>query len=80
MEYRKISEKNREIVNKVIIDHWYTTQMIVRGNSYDMTEMDGYIACEDGVIRGLITYKIRDQICEIMSLTVLMKKRVLGLN
>lgn len=55
--------------------------MMVNGmNSYDMTEMDGYIACEDGVIRGLITYKIRDQICEIMSLTVLMKKRVLGLN
>jgi len=44
--------------------------MLIRGEAIDMTRVNGFVWLEpDGVtIRGLVTYIIRDGVCEITSL------------
>ncbi len=68
MEYVPIDETNRERVNEFIESQWLTTEMVIRGRVVDMTGTDGIVVWEKGNIVGLLTYLIRDGICEIISL------------
>lgn len=78
MEIISISDKNREQINDFLISHWYSTDMVVRGEVVDMTKLDGFAAYENENIIGLITYRIEDSECEIMSLDSLKENRGIG--
>lgn len=79
MELVNVKEDNREHVNSFIRDHWCTTEMALRGKLIDMTLVDGIMAL-DGKrnITGLVTYMIRNAICEITSLDSLEENRGTG--
>lgn len=79
MELVNVKEDNRELVNSFIRDHWCTTEMALRGKLIDMTLVDGIMAL-DGKrnITGLVTYMIRNAICEITSLDSLEENRGTG--
>lgn len=78
MDIKVISAENREQINKFIIDHWFSTQMVIRGKVFDMTVMDGFAMYEDNDIIGLTTYMIENNECEIMSLDSLKEKQGIG--
>lgn len=78
MDYTKICESNRAEINQFIKEHWYSTKMVVRGQEFDMSEMEGVVAHNEGQIIGLITYMFRNRICEIMSLDSLEEKQGIG--
>lgn len=78
MDYTKICESNRAEINQFIKKHWYSTKMVVRGQEFDMSEMEGVVAHNGGQIIGLITYMFRNRICEIMSLDSLEEKQGIG--
>lgn len=78
MDYTKICESNRAEINQFIKEHWYSTKMVVRGQEFDMSEMEGVVAHNEGQIIGLITYMLRNRICEIMSLDSLEEKQGIG--
>ena len=59
---------NRDQVNEFIRSHWFSTDMIVRGDIVDMRTVDGLVAYEDDAIIGLVTYRIKDYECELLSL------------
>ncbi|MCL1951767.1 MAG: GNAT family N-acetyltransferase [Oscillospiraceae bacterium] len=65
-----ITGRTRALVSAFIEKEWHGTDMLIRGEVIDMTQVDGFVWLEpDGVtIRGLITYIIRDGVCEITSL------------
>lgn len=73
-----IREENRALINDFLLKHWYSTDMIVRGQSMDMTKASGLFALENGEIMGLVTYIIRDNVMEILSLDSLREKQGLG--
>ncbi len=52
--------------------------MIIRGTKIDMTKVDGIVALENESIIGLLTYTIRDGICEIASLDSLTEGKGIG--
>lgn len=68
----------RPMINKFIIEHWFSNVMVVRGNAVDMTNLDGFVVFEDDHIVGLITYKMENNECEIMSLDSLIENRGVG--
>lgn len=74
----RISSENRSAVNQFILEHWYTTKMIVRGAEIDMTATDGFFISDGGEIVGLVTYVIHEGIMEILSLDSLRENRGLG--
>ena len=80
MEYVPIDETNRERVNEFIESQWLTTEMVIRGRVVDMTGADGIVVWEKGNIVGLLTYLIRDGICEIISLDSRQEGRGIGRN
>ncbi len=78
MEYVKIDTQNRELINSFIVEHWFSTDMIIRGIIIDMTKVDGIVALEGDNIIGLLTYAIREKICEIISLDSLREGKGIG--
>ncbi|GKX65891.1 GNAT family N-acetyltransferase [Inconstantimicrobium mannanitabidum] len=78
MDIRVISTENREQINKFIIDHWFSTEMVIRGKVFDMTAMEGFAIYEENNIIGLATYMIENNECEIMSLDSLKEKQGIG--
>ena len=75
MDFQAITPENRAQVNAFIAEHWLSTEMILRGEVIDMTTVDGYFLTQDGTITALITYLIRNGICEITSLDSLIEGR-----
>jgi GNAT superfamily N-acetyltransferase len=78
MDIKTISSENREQINDFISSHWFSTVMVVRGELVDMTILDGFVTYVGEKIMGLVTYKIEDTECEIMSLDSLMEKQGIG--
>lgn len=78
MDIKTISSENREQINNFIRSHWFSTVMVVRGELFDMTILDGFVVYEGEKIIGLVTYKISGTECEIMSLDSLMERQGIG--
>ncbi|WDV48048.1 GNAT family N-acetyltransferase [Clostridiaceae bacterium M8S5] len=78
MKIVKITPKNRDQVNKLIIDNWHSTEMVVRGKIIDMTELEGYITYEKDCIIGLITYILSECELEIISLDSFQEQQGIG--
>lgn len=68
MDLAEITAVNRQKVNDFIKINWFSTDMAVRGKLVDMTALDGFVYYEAEEIAGLVTYRIDDAECEIMSL------------
>ncbi|MGN0994976.1 MAG: GNAT family N-acetyltransferase [Butyricicoccus sp.] len=78
MEILQIDPTNRERIDAFIIREWFTLQMVVHGERIDLGTADGWYACEDEDIIGLITYRIADDEMEILSLDSLRENRGIG--
>jgi ribosomal protein S18 acetylase RimI-like enzyme len=79
MRYTAISQLNRKQVNQFLREHWFSTQMVIRGAIVDMTKVDGIIAYDESQnIIGLLTYQISGTACEITSLDSLRENCGIG--
>ncbi|KHD38645.1 acetyltransferase [Clostridium acetobutylicum] len=78
MEIREISYENREIINKFIMSHWFSLNMVVRGKMVNMSELSGLVMYEGKNILGLLTYKLYKNEMEIVSLDSLREKEGIG--
>lgn len=78
MDIKEISSENRQQLNNFIKSQWFSTDMAVKGELVDMTSIDGFAAYEHEGIIGLVTYRIIDSECEIMSLDSLTEKQGIG--
>lgn len=80
MDIRIISPENRKQINDFISSHWFSTDMVIRGELVDMTRLDGFVIYDKETIIGLITYRIKSNECEIMSLDSLKENQGIGTN
>lgn len=78
MEIQAITPESRARVNAFIASHWFSTEMILRGEVINMTAVDGYFVERDDAIAALITYLVRGDVCEITSLDSLIEGRGTG--
>lgn len=78
MELTCIDDRNRMEVNELIKQQWHSTDMILRGGVVDMTKADGIIAYVEKEIVGMITYRIFDDVCEILSLDSFKENQGIG--
>ena len=78
MELMKINQGKRDRVNDFIIHQWFTMQMVVHGESIDLGKAEGWYACEDNEIIGLVTYRITGNEMEILSLDSLIENKGTG--
>lgn len=78
MEIRPIDQADRKEINAFILRHWFTMEMVVHGESIDLSDADGWFASEKGKIVGLITYRFIGSRMEILSLDSLKEKNGIG--
>ncbi|MCJ7623888.1 MAG: GNAT family N-acetyltransferase [Anaerolineaceae bacterium] len=73
-----ISSQDREWIPTFISSRWGSEIVIVHGTIYNPAELSGYFAVELGKIVGLVTYIIKDDKCEIVSLDSISPGRGIG--
>lgn len=74
-----IHPADRKKVNQFIQEHWYSTDILIRGEVIDMTTVDGFVIMHaSSDIIGLITYIFRDDYCEITSLNAETENQGIG--
>ncbi|MPM35604.1 hypothetical protein SDC9_82197 [bioreactor metagenome] len=78
MDIKAISSENRRQIDDFISSHWFSTDMVVKGELVDMTVLDGFAVYDNEAVIGLVTYRIRSNECEIMSLDSLRGKQGIG--
>jgi ribosomal protein S18 acetylase RimI-like enzyme len=70
---------DRSTVQQFFITHWGSPQMVVSTGLYDCSELDGFAAVQgNGEIAGLITFVIRGEECEIVSLDSVIENQGVG--
>lgn len=74
----ELTENLRDKVNKILIEEWEATDIIIRGKIIDGTKLDGFLALKDNEIIGLITYMIENNECEICSLNSFVENKGIG--
>lgn len=77
-EIVRLDEKDREKVNRILINEWEATDIIIRGKVIDGTKLDGFIALRNNEIIGLVTYMIEENECEICSLNSFIENKGVG--
>ena len=78
MMIRPIDQADRKQVDAFIVRYWYTMQMVVHGESFDLGSADGFYSCDRNEITGLITYRVSGKEMEILSLDSLHERRGTG--
>lgn len=78
MAIRPITTADKEWVTQVAKTEWRSTQMISRGNMWDISTLPGFIAEEEGRAVGLLTYQLDGEECELSSLNSLRPGRGIG--
>lgn len=73
-----ITSSTRDAVRAFFIDAWGSPEMVISTGTYDCATLDGFVWSEANVIIGLLTYVIREDEIEIISLDSLQEKRGIG--
>ena len=78
MSIKEITIVNREKVVSFFKEHWGSTEMVISTGVYPCDTLDGFIFEETNQIIGLVTYDIKDNEMEIISLDSLQEGKGIG--
>ena len=65
---RRKNTQDEEWVNKLLIEYWSDTVVVTRGKKHDASELPSIIAEIDNKRVGVLTYRMDQDECEIISL------------
>ncbi len=65
---QQINEKYRDTVNRILNQEWNCPPSISRGKIIDTNILPGFLFIEDEKIKGIVTYNIENEECEIVTL------------
>ncbi|MDA5559776.1 GNAT family N-acetyltransferase [Exiguobacterium sp. MMG028] len=68
----------QEQVQDFFIKQWGSSQMVVSSGTYDCAKLEGFVYMKSNQIHGLVTYVIRDEEVEIISLDSLIENSGIG--
>jgi ribosomal protein S18 acetylase RimI-like enzyme len=77
-EIQPISQDIRQKVIAFIADHWGSQTIISRGKIHDAKNLLGFFVMVDDEIKGLITFYIANNECEIVTLDSLIENQGIG--
>lgn len=75
---RPLAEEDRPWALEVILESWRSPRVARRGEVVDASSLPGFVALVDGVRRGLATYAVRGEACEVATLDSLAPGRGVG--
>ena len=78
MQICEISEPYREEVNRILFEEWHCPPSVSRGRLIDTTILPGFLCLEAGAIKGIVTYHMERQACEIVTLNSFEENKGIG--
>jgi GNAT superfamily N-acetyltransferase len=75
---RPINDTDKTWINYILTDRWGSTAIVTRGVLYAANELPGFVAVEENVPVGLLTYRFDAGACEVVSLDSLSDGRGIG--
>ncbi len=76
--FRRIEQSERIWIDDFITNHWGSNIVDIHNKSFTPSQLNGYIASEGEEKIGLITYKIQNAECEIVTLNTLVENEGIG--
>lgn len=76
--YKRIEQNDKQWIDEFIAKHWGSSFVVVHNTLYYPNQLDGYIAYHGNEIVGLITYQIKEEECEIVTLNSLIQNSGVG--
>lgn len=73
-----LTEKDKPWASQLLTNRWGSPAIVSRGVLHNVTHLKGYIAKQKDDTIGLITYRIHNNDCEIISLDSLTQKQGVG--
>lgn len=68
---QKLDNEFRVWARRILVENWNGPLVVSRGRSIDAGELPGFIAMQAGKPVGLLTYQIRGNSCELVTLNAL---------
>jgi N-acetylglutamate synthase-like GNAT family acetyltransferase len=78
ISYRKIISEDKDWIKKFIQKYWGSEQIVVHKTKYYPSILKGFLAESSEEKIGLITYKIENKKCEIVTLNSLKENKGIG--
>lgn len=78
IEIRNSTSEDRDWITDILLDNWASNIIVTRGISYEADLLPGIIAEVNGKPLGLLTYSIRDNELEIVTMNAIEKGKGIG--
>ncbi|HZG10904.1 MAG TPA: GNAT family N-acetyltransferase [Kurthia gibsonii] len=78
MQIRIIHDEIRQTVKQFFITHWGNSEMVVSTGVYHCDQLEGFYVMDEEEIIGLVTYRIKQQEVEIISLDCIYEGKGIG--
>lgn len=78
MDIQRIDQGNRIQIDAFIVERWFTREMIVHGECFDLGKAEGFYVEKNGVVIGLLIYRVSDGTMEILSLDSIHENQGIG--
>ena len=75
---RPLTPDDQQWLPQFMIDHWGDEMMVAHGEAFYPAQLPGFVALLGNAVVGLVTYRLRDDACEITSLDSLRERRGIG--
>ena len=75
---QEFGPSHRDWATCLLREHWGSPRIVSRGRTYDASEHSGFVALVDQEPKGLVTYRIAEQACEILTLNSLSRNQGIG--
>jgi ribosomal protein S18 acetylase RimI-like enzyme len=75
---RATNEDDRPFMREFITRRWFGEAVVVHGQFFYPAELPGFIAQQENLVSGLITYQVRKPECEIITLDSLVEGLGIG--
>lgn len=70
-QIRPLQEADRGWIGHLLREWWCSTQIVTRGRIHHADQLPGFIAIHEGNRVGLVTYRLEEDECEIITLNSL---------
>ena len=75
---RSLKENDLEWIRRIIEEIWRSSRIISRGKSYNIKDLPGLVILKKKEIVGLLTYNLKNNECEIITLNSFKKRIEIG--
>ncbi|MDI6807555.1 MAG: GNAT family N-acetyltransferase [Candidatus Eisenbacteria bacterium] len=77
-EIRELNESHKDWARHLLEEWWGSSKIVTRGRIHDADALPGFVAVEESRPVGLVTYRIENKECEIVSMNSLVGGKGVG--